>query len=159
MMRTTYEANNLSRREFLAASAGVVSSISASGQDPKPVEDGGSKSAAARSERRGGANRAARMQIAEALGPTPGPLWRLAKQCGVNYAVGSWRRFGSPDDGGAAEAPWSYQRLERLKKSYEEAGFELAVVECRPPMNKIKLGLPGREHGWLMKPSRRGMLW
>jgi mannonate dehydratase len=89
-------------------------------------------------------SRLAQLEIAEALGPTPSPLWRLAKQCGVDYAVGSWRGPGrSADDG--PEVPWGYQPLERLKKRYEEAGFELAVIECRPPMNKIKLALPGRD--------------
>jgi hypothetical protein len=49
-----------------------------------------------------------RMEIAEALGPTPGPLWRMAKQCGVDYAVGSWRGSSPPPNLGG-EPPWSYK--------------------------------------------------
>jgi len=90
----------------------------------------------------GGPTPLGRMELAEALGPTPGPLWRLAKQCGVDYAVGSWRGGSSPVNQGG-EAPWGYQSLLRLKQAYQDAGFKLAVIECRPPLDKAKLGLPG----------------
>ena len=35
--------------------------------------------------------------------------------------------------------------LGKVKAAYEAQGFELAVWEGRPPMEKIKLGLPGRD--------------
>ena len=86
------------------------------------------------------------MKIAEALPPSPGPLWRLVKQCGVDYAVataGAGTR--SRDAAGRDEPPWSRPALERAKKLYEEGGFKLAVIEWRPPLTKAKLGLPGRD--------------
>jgi mannonate dehydratase len=84
------------------------------------------------------------IKIAEFLLPYPAPLWNLVKQCGIRYAVGAMdltRSSGvSPED-----LPWSYTSLLQLKAVYESSGFELAVLESRPPMEAIKLGLPGRD--------------
>ena len=78
------------------------------------------------------------MKIAELLAPPPDPLWQLVKQCGVDDVVGAWS-----GPAGTGEPPWSRPALERLKKTYEEGGFRLAVIEARPPLTKTKLGLPG----------------
>src|SRR5579871_6569491 len=80
------------------------------------------------------------IQIAEYLPPEPNLLWKLVRQAGVNHAVGRL-----PLDEGGAERPWDLGPLTRLKAQFEEAGFTLAVIESSPPMQKIRLGLPGRE--------------
>jgi mannonate dehydratase len=82
------------------------------------------------------------IQIAEFLAPTPSPVWKLAKQAGVDWAVGGLpfeERFNGCD------APWDYLPLLRMKQRYESGGFRLAVIEARPPLNRAKRGLPGRD--------------
>jgi mannonate dehydratase len=82
------------------------------------------------------------IEIAEFLPPTPSSLWKLSKQAGVDWAVG-----GLPFDQAfnGTEAPWDYRPLLRMKQGYEEGGFTLAAIEARPPLNKAKRGLPGRD--------------
>ena len=81
------------------------------------------------------------IEIAEFIDPTPSPLWKLAKQAGIDLAVG-----GLPFDSvGPGEAPWDFVPLRRMKDRYEEGGFKLAVIEAPPPLNKAKRGLPGRD--------------
>jgi mannonate dehydratase len=81
------------------------------------------------------------LEIAEFISPSPSPVWKLAKQAGVDLAVG-----GLPADGiGSGEAPWDYAPLRRMNERYETGGFKLVVIEARPPLNKAKRGLPGRD--------------
>ena len=81
------------------------------------------------------------LEIAEYISPTPAPLWKLAKQAGVDLAVGGLP-FDTlqPGEGLCDLAP-----LTRMKATYEGGGFKLAVIEARPPLNKTKRGLPGRD--------------
>ncbi len=84
------------------------------------------------------------IQIAEGLHVPYSPLWSLVKQCGVEYVVGGLD-FRQMEASKPEELPWGLLTLARTKAAYEAAGFELAVIESRPPMDKIKLGRPGRD--------------
>jgi mannonate dehydratase len=80
------------------------------------------------------------IKIAEYLPDTPSLLWTLVKQCGVRHAVGTLP-FGTR----GPEAPWDYMPLLLMKQRYEDAGFKLAVIESRPPLERAKRGLEGRD--------------
>ena len=81
------------------------------------------------------------LQIAEMIAPEPSPVWKLARQAGVDLAVGGLP-FNDLEDG---EGPWDLAPLTRMKQRYEDAGFKLEVIEARPPLNLAKRGLPGRD--------------
>ena len=84
------------------------------------------------------------IEIAEVFMPHQEQLWRMVLQCGVNTVVAGMD-FSRGLDVPAEELPWSYSSLHRLKSAYEAVGFRVAVLESRPPMEKVKLGLPGRD--------------
>lgn len=80
------------------------------------------------------------IHIAEFLPSHPTQLWKLVRQVGVTHAVGPL-----PYDDCAPDQPWDYAPLKRMKERFEAGGFELAVIESSPPMQKIRLGQPGRD--------------
>lgn len=79
------------------------------------------------------------MKLAEVLGTHETPMWALSKQMGVDYAVA-----GLPQETDGMK-PWDYVNLLRMKQRFENFGLKVEVIEARPPANKIKLGLPGRD--------------
>src|SRR6185312_2945847 len=82
------------------------------------------------------------LEIAEIIPPTYAPVWKLAKQAGVDLAVGGLPPADTLKPG---EQPWDFGPLQRTKQRYEDAGFDLKVIEARPPLNKAKRALPGRD--------------
>jgi len=79
------------------------------------------------------------MKIAMMLRPYPEPAWKLAAQAGVEYAVTNLAHL-------PADQPLTYATLTRLKELFATAGLRLLVVESDPfPMDRVKLGLPGRD--------------
>lgn len=84
------------------------------------------------------------IRIAEVLRPGPSPLSRMVSQCGVSHAVAGIRLRPRPEAGQDAQ-PWSHMSLLRARQAYEDSGFKLAVIESRPPLNRAKLGLDGRD--------------
>ncbi|MEL0329661.1 MAG: mannonate dehydratase, partial [Deltaproteobacteria bacterium] len=84
------------------------------------------------------------IRIAEFFQPNQESLIRLVKQCGVTDVVGAmdWSEgLEVPKE----RLPWSLDKLAAQKKRYEETGFYLAALENRPPMEKVKLGIEGRD--------------
>lgn len=79
------------------------------------------------------------MQLAEVFPSQPTRLWHLAKQLGVDYAVGGlpWEE--------KSEKPWDLMPLIRMKQRYSDFGLNLKVIESMPPSNEIKLGTAGRD--------------
>ncbi|MDP3062987.1 MAG: mannonate dehydratase [Chloroflexota bacterium] len=79
-----------------------------------------------------------RIKVAEVLNPLNESTMRLAKQIGITHIVGGL----PPEDRGPV---WDALPLARLKSKVEDAGLKLEVLEGPPPMDKITLGLPGRD--------------
>lgn len=75
----------------------------------------------------------------------PHPFWTVLRQVGMEHAVGVLPRYNTDWRELNGELPWDYVPLALYKDAVEQAGFSLAVIEDNPPMDRIRLGLPGRE--------------
>lgn len=80
------------------------------------------------------------MRLALFLPPQPTQMWQLAVQIGVTDAVTSLpqRQPGGP-------TVWDFRSFLHLKQRFADAGLALTVIESAPPMDLIRLGLPGRD--------------
>jgi mannonate dehydratase len=86
------------------------------------------------------------IRFAEYVVP-PGETDFLAtlKQLGVDDVISELDRTPEGIHDNTGEQPWDYAPLARLKERYEAAGLRIAGFEDWPPMDRIRLGLPGRE--------------
>jgi mannonate dehydratase len=86
------------------------------------------------------------MHLAEILlERPPHPFWTVLRQVGIERAVGTLPRWHSDWRESTAEQPWEYAPLAEYRDHVHEAGLELVVIEDNPPMDAIRLGLPGRD--------------
>jgi len=75
----------------------------------------------------------------------PTATWAQLVQVGVEEAVGVLPRAPTDWRAHAPEPPWGYGPLALLRQEVEDAGLRLTVIEDNPPMDRLRLGLPGRE--------------
>ncbi len=96
-------------------------------------------------------------RLSEFLTPRPEPLWELVKQAGAHHVVTvlegaeqEQRMFASVGAGQLRPAangslPWSEAAIARAIATYADHGLTMVAIEDTAPMDKIRLGLPGRD--------------
>lgn len=97
------------------------------------------------------------IQLSEFLPPRPEESWKLIRQIGVDTVVGvlngaeqDQRMFASVGAGGwnaddRDEVPWSESALTHNIATYDDHGFTLVAIEDTAPIDKVRLGLDGRD--------------
>ena len=98
------------------------------------------------------------IELSEMLAPRPEPLWKLIKQCGVDNVVAllnggeqDQRMFQSVGAGSHADAtvgedaPWSEAAIRRDRAIFADHGLTVVAIEDTAPIDKVRLGLPGRD--------------
>jgi mannonate dehydratase len=86
------------------------------------------------------------LRLAEILlEPRACDAWEQLRQVGVEEAVGVLPRGMVDWRAHAAEQAWSYGPLALYRQQVEDAGLRLTAIEDNPPMDRLRLGLGGRE--------------
>jgi mannonate dehydratase len=85
------------------------------------------------------------VRIAEYFKPIPTPFWTTIKQIGVDDVISELDPHPDGYHDNTGDRPWDYAPLARMQERYEAVGLRLAGVEDWPPMDRARLGLPGRE--------------
>ncbi len=86
------------------------------------------------------------LRLAEILlEPRPTEAWAQLRQLGIEEAVGVLPRGSADWRAHAPEQPWEHGPLALYRQQVEDAGFRLTVLEDNPPLDRLRLGLPGRE--------------
>lgn len=80
------------------------------------------------------------IRLALYLPPRPTEMWTLAAQLGVTDAVTG---LPQPEPGGPVACDRA--ALTTLKEQFADAGLDASVIESAPPMERVRLGLPGRD--------------
>ncbi|MCC7263534.1 MAG: mannonate dehydratase [Candidatus Latescibacteria bacterium] len=84
------------------------------------------------------------IKLAYVAAPEPNTANTLMKQVGVTHAV-YYPSLATIPNAPEDQQPWGYAALARAKAGFEAMGMQMSVIEGRPPMEKIKLGQPGRD--------------
>jgi len=79
------------------------------------------------------------------LESSPTRYWKMLHQIGINDAVGVLPRNFMDWRKSFEDEPWGYLSLKKYKNMLEDNGFTLRAIEDNPPMDKIRLNLPGKE--------------
>ncbi len=86
------------------------------------------------------------MKIALGMGPEPNLISAFGTQCGVEHAVGFFSLQPKPDLAiDHEDQPFSRPSLAAKKAEYESKGYQLSVIESRPPREQIMLAQSGRD--------------
>lgn len=97
------------------------------------------------------------IELSEMLSPRPEPMWRLLKQAGVtnviallNGAEQDQRMFASVGKPGTIERSstdiaWGEEAIKRDQEIFNRHGFKVVAIEDTAPMDKVRLGLTGRD--------------
>lgn len=96
------------------------------------------------------------IQFAEFASPEREQLLRLLPQIGVTRVTSALPSTGGVSTSSTRAAalrndpPWGEVPLALLQRFYRDHGLELAVIEETPPLDRVRLGLDGREQeaGW-----------
>ncbi len=97
------------------------------------------------------------IQLSEMLSPRPERMWDLVKQAGVNNVVAllngaeqDQRMFASVGKEGlvgeaSADIAWGEEAIKRDRDIFGRHGFKMVAIEDTAPMDRVRLGLPGRD--------------
>ena len=83
--------------------------------------------------------------IAEYFDPYYTPFWTILQQVGVEGGIAKLDRSFDGEWNNSGDQCWDYAPLHAMKRRFDEAGMPLLGIEDNPPMDKIRLGLPGRD--------------
>ena len=85
------------------------------------------------------------VRLAEYFDPYHIPFWTILRQVGIDAAISKLDRRFDGEWNNSGDRPWDYAPLHDMKRRYEAAGLELVGIEDYPPMERTRLGLPGRD--------------